>query len=125
MLTSWIDSHTPSHLTLYGLVGDLTAEQADKLIRPMLELVMRLEDDLPALARPRTVQGWTVAYPSLPLTANHLVLYAFAGGLTGEQAQAARRPFHDLVDRVQAGEDVSKPAKRNQRKADRRRGGAR
>ena len=61
----------------------------------------------------------------LPINPAHLVLYGLAGDLTPAQARLLWRPFLDLVDRVQAGEDVSTPSKRTQRKADRRRGGAR
>lgn len=58
----------------------------------------------------------------LPITPPHLVLYGLAGDLTPAQARQLWRPVLDLVERVQAGDDVSKPPKR---KADRRRGGAR
>ena len=62
----------------------------------------------------------------LPLTPAHWVLYGLTGDLTAEQARQLWRPYLDLVERVQAGEDVRKPAKRNgQRKANGRKGGAR
>lgn len=61
----------------------------------------------------------------LPINPAHLVLYGLAGDLTPAQARLLWRPFLDLVERVQAGEDVSQPPKGTRRTAKARRGGAR
>jgi hypothetical protein len=102
---------TPAHWTLYGLAGGLTADQAKTLITPWLDTVMFYRERLP-MVQPAVTAGVVISGPRFPQTPYHWALYAFSATLTELQARYIRSTMLSLVERVERGEDVTKPARK-------------